>query len=221
MSKSILKNGETPHDYRIKFLNPELKLLEQIKPLRILEVFSGSGDNLCFLSEKGFNVVGVESKDKYIEKSRTLISNNDLNIKVNKVDVFKKGLPFDKDKFDFVYSYQYINHNFKNKIEYVFKEIFRVLNHKGVFSLKISDADQFNFKHVKDDLYEELDPEFGTMKYRKLAEQTFAKLSGDEKDIPHYGFTKDELLKTLTDSGFEIINIRVIKWNFVVNCTKS
>ena len=50
------------------------------------------------------------------------------------------------------------------------------------------------------------DPEFPQIKYRKLANQTFAKLEGDEKDIPHYGFYQDELVESLKQVGFKLIN---------------
>ena len=80
--------------------------------------------------------------------------------------------------------------------------------------------DQFNIKHLKNNIYQEQDPEFPKIKYKKLAKQTFEKLEGDEKNIPHYFFYKEELIKLLENIGFNIINIRTIRWNLVVNCVK-
>ena len=210
-----LKDNETPHDYRIKLDGKEIQLFKDHNVKKILEVCSGDGRNLLGLKKIGFDVIGIENP-QFLNESLT--KNN--NIQVIEHLIFDKKFPFDDEEFDCVYSYQYINHNFKNKIEDLFKEIFRVLKKDGIFSIKISDMDQFNLKHIKDDIYEEGDPEFPSIKFRKLGEQTFAKVEGDEKDIPHYAFYKNELIESLQKIGFKLVNIRIIRWKIVGNFTK-
>lgn len=210
-----LKENETPHDYRIKLDEKEIQLFKEHNVKKILEVCSGDGRNLAGLKKLGFEVRGIENSQFLNEE---LTRNN--NIKVIKHPIFDQKFPFDDEEFDCVYSYQYLNHNYKEKIEDLFEEIFRVLKNGGIFSIKISDMNQFNLKHIKEDIYEEGDPEFPKIKFKKLAEQTFAKLEGDEKDIPHYAFYKDELIESLQKIGFKLVNIRIIRWNIVGNLTK-
>ena len=183
-----------PHEYRIQLDDEELQLFKDNKVKSILEVCPGDGKNLEAFRKKGYEVKRLEN-------------------------AYEK-FPFEDDSFDCIYSYQYLNHNYKDKIEEAFKEIFRVLKENGIFSLKITDIEQFNLKYVKDDIYEEKDEEHLQIQYKKLADQTFAKLSSKEKGIPHYGFKKDELVESLEKIGFEIINIRTIRWNLVANCRK-
>lgn len=209
-----------PHDYRIKISDNELSLIKKFNIKKVLEIFSGDGRNIVFFYNKGYEVYGLESEDKYIEKSIKLIEKENLSAKIIKHPIFMQKLPFENQEFDFIYSYQYLNHNFKDQIELVLKEIYRILKKDGLFSIKISDIEQFNLKHIEGDIYEEMDPEFPQIKYRKLAEQTFAKLEGDEIWIAHYAFFESELLELMEKIGFKLINIRKIRWNIVGNFTK-
>ena len=209
-----------PHEYRTKFDVKELDLINKFNIKSILEICSGNGKNILFLSKKNYNVTGIESEDKYINKSIELINKENLSAKIIKHPIFNKKMPFDNEQFDFIYSYQYLNHNYKESIEFVFNEIYRILKKEGLFSIKISDIEQFNLKHIKEDLYEEKDKEFPQIKYKKVANQTFIKLEGEEKNIPHYAFYENELLNSLQKIGFKLINIRKIKWNIVANFSK-
>jgi SAM-dependent methyltransferase len=210
-----LKDNETPHDYRIKLDQKEIQLFEKFNVKKILEVCSGDGRNLVGLKKLGFEVIGIENS-QFIDKQLT----EKENIHVIVHPIFDQKFPFEIETFDCVCSFQYLNHNYKDQIECLFKEIFRVLKKGGVFSIKMSDMGQFNLKHVTDDIYEECDPEFPKIKFKKLAEQTYAKLEGDEINIPHYAFFKDELITSLENVGFKLINIRTIKWNLVGNFLK-
>ena len=138
-----------------------------------------------------------------------------MDIVVTQHPMFGSQMPYQDESFDCIYSYQYLNHNFKDAILEVFKDIHRILRKGGIFSITITDIEQFNLKHIKGMIYEECDPEFPQIQYRKLAEQTFAKLEGDEMWIPHYGFYEKELIEELEKIGFKLINIRKIKWNLI------
>jgi len=218
---NVLEKGETPHDFRIKILPEELELINRINPKKVLEVCSGDGQNLSFFSKKGIKIIGLESNEHLISKAINLGESHNLDFEVLKHSIFLDKFPFSNDSFDFIYSYQYINHNFKDQIEEVFKEIYRVLKSGGHFSIKVPDITQFNTKHLNGNIYVENDEEFSKIRYRKLADQTFAKLELDEIWIPHYGFKKEELIESLEEVGFELINIRQIKWNWVGNFKKN
>lgn len=221
MPKSnALKDNETPHNYRIKIEDEELNLIKNSNIKKVLEVCSGDGRNLVHFSKQGYQVFGIESEEECIKKSTELIKKAGVSAKVIKHPIFMKKFPFNDEQFELVYSYQYLNHNFKDQIEDVFKEIYRVLKKGGLFSIKITDIEQFNLKHLGGAMYREGDPEFPQLKYRKLAKQTFAKLEDDEIWIPHYGFYKLELVDSLKKIGFKLINIRKIRWNLVGNFSK-
>ncbi len=215
-----MKNNETPHDYRIKIQSEELELIRNKNIKTMLELCSGDGRNIVYFSELNYEVIGLESNESLFNKSLELIKKQKSSAQVQLHPIFNDILPFNESEFDFVYTYQYINHSFKQNIEEVFKEIYRILKKGGLFSIKVSDIDQFNVKHLEDDIYVEEDPEFLQIKFQKLANQTFTKLEGDEKGIPHYGFTQSELIDSLEKAGFKLINVRKIKWNIVANLLK-
>ncbi len=218
--KSVLKAGETPHDYRIRLAPEELNLFKERHVQHLLEVCCGDGTNLIALSKKGYALIGIESNPQLLSRALQNVREAHVSVKVMDHPIYGAAFPFADDSFDVVYSYQYLNHNFLDAIRAVFKEIYRVLKNGGIFSLKITDIEQFNLRHIRGDMYEECDPEFPKIKYRMLAPQTFAKLEGDEVGIPHYGFRLAELLSVLEGVGFKLLNARTIRWNHVVNVYK-
>jgi SAM-dependent methyltransferase len=209
-----------PHSYRIKLREEELNLFKKENVQKMLEVFCGKGENLIALEQLGFKVEGIESVKVYVNKAKEAINKENMDISVMHHPVFDSQMPYDNESFDCVYSYQYLNHNFKDAILNTFKDIYRILKKDGIFSITITDIEQFNLKHVEGMIYEECDPEFPQIRYRKFAEQTYAKLEGDEMWIPHYGFYEKELVEELEKIGFKLINIRKIKWNLIANFRK-
>lgn len=218
--KNILRNGETPHDYRIRIEKKESELMKKFDIKKVLEVFSGDGRNVVHFAKLGYSVIGIENSTKLSKDSLNLIRKESVNARILRHPIFNKKFPFDDEEFDFVYSYQYLNHNFKDRIEGVFNEIFRVLKGGGLFTIKITDIEQFNLKPLGKRIYEEHDPQFPRIRYEKVANQTFVKLEGEEEGIPHYGFYKAELADSLRKAGFKPVNIRKVRWNIVGNFTK-
>ncbi len=213
---SILKKGEKVHDFRIKFYKEELELLTQFKIKNVLEICSGDGRNLVFMKEQGYKVIGIENPD-FLDETLT----KKENITILKHPIFDKKLPFKDCEFDFVYSYQYLNHNYKDKMEALFEEFYRVVRKGGLVSIKTTSIeDGFNLRHVKNDIYEETNTDFPMIQYKKIG-QVFFKLTTKEANIPHYAFYKNELIESLKKVGFSILSIRTVGWNFVVNMTKN
>ena len=86
--------GHKPKARISKYL---LKLISQED--RILEVGCGNADMVGYLSEKGYDVTGIDKDDSGID------SNTDLNIVIG--DVLKY---FPKEKFDVVYGIHFLEH---------------------------------------------------------------------------------------------------------------
>jgi ubiquinone/menaquinone biosynthesis C-methylase UbiE len=209
---------ETPHDYRIKIEKQDLDLINKFNPKNALEVFCGNGKNSRFFSKLGMKVTAMESNIEFLNEAIKKDTNKDVEW-LNHL-IYYDAFPFEDETFDFIFSYQYINHNYKDEILNVLKEIFRVLKKGGIFSLKISDIEQFNLIHIRDNIYKDGDVEHKQIRYRKIAPQTFAKIEMDEVWIPHYAFYESELLECMEKIGFKLINIRKIRWNLVGNFTK-
>lgn len=124
---TTLNDKETPHDYRIKFAKEDLDLFKKYKIKKILEICSGDGRNLLGLSMLGYKVIGIE-KPGFVDEKLT----KSANITIIQHLIYGQEFPFKDQEFDCIYSYQYLNHNYKEKIEDVFKEIYRVLKKGGL-----------------------------------------------------------------------------------------
>jgi SAM-dependent methyltransferase len=87
-----------------------LKLFDKIgfHNKKVLEVGSGPGGNLDFLSNKRCSeIVGVDVSDKMIELSRRILWNQP--IRLQKID--GRSLPFDNDYLDLVFTSTVLQHN--------------------------------------------------------------------------------------------------------------
>lgn len=201
-----------PHGYRTKFLEPELELMRQHKIKKALDVGAGDGKNMLFLKERGFFVTGIEEDTEKVKEASP-------GLKIINCSIFR-NYPLDDESFDLVYSYQYLNHGYIEEIKSAFLEIMRVLKQGGIFSLKISDIEQFNAEKISEKEFKEKDEEFENKRYWKSAKNTFVKLDPPEKGIPHYMFDEKSLVRELESIDFETINIRKIKWNIAANFRK-
>ena len=105
--KLIAGDDEPYYRYKRKLF---LKLFDKIdfKNKKVLEVGSGPGGNLDFLTNKGcVEIVGVDVSEKMVELSKRLLK--DKNIQVHKTDGF--SLPFDDNYFDLVFTSTVLQHN--------------------------------------------------------------------------------------------------------------
>lgn len=98
---------------------------KKTKKDRILDI--GCGFYPYFLINSKF-------KEKYgVDPSVNLSSIKDTNIKLLKLDVTKKKLPFNSNYFDIVTMLAVFEHINNDKLEIVLKEIYRVLKNDGLF----------------------------------------------------------------------------------------
>jgi len=111
---------------RYNNLIKELKLKE-IKKQKILEIGSGSGLFIAYLRKKGIEAYGIEPDKKSYDASKILLRENKLNFNIKNSDGEK--IPFKKEFFDVVISFQVIEHT-KNPF-LVLKESKRVLKKGG------------------------------------------------------------------------------------------
>ena len=156
------------------------KLLKKLKARKVLDLGSGTGRNTVFLARNGFEVYGIDISEKGITETKDWLKKEDLSAHLSTQDITKK-LPFESDFFDAVISTQVIHHARIKTIEKIIKEIGRVLNTNG-FVLVTAPEDRG------------YDPERrGGWKMKLIEKHTYLPLSGPEKGLVHYFFTKETL----------------------------
>ncbi|MBI3378351.1 MAG: class I SAM-dependent methyltransferase [Nitrospirae bacterium] len=102
---------------------------------RILDIGCGYGRDSIFFGRQGFNVFALDYSHKALSILNRRISASPLkkNVVPIQYDICK-GMPFDDGYFDAVYSFLLFPVGFsETEIEYIFSEIYRVLQHNGLF----------------------------------------------------------------------------------------
>src|SRR5262249_37066656 len=121
--KIIAGDDEPYYRYKRKLF---LKLFDQINfaKKRVLEVGSGPGGNLDFLTNKGCaEIFGVDVSEKMVELSKRIFRNKKVHIQ--KID--GSSLPFGNNYFDFVFTSTVLQHNTdEGQLEKLIKSICRV-----------------------------------------------------------------------------------------------
>jgi SAM-dependent methyltransferase len=224
-----MEQNINPHNYRIKYSNEDVKIFKENNCNTLLEIFFGDGRNMINFKKDGFEVTGIDDGEQKKEKYENIPQLKEQGFNLFVQPIFDAKLPFNDNQFDGVYAWHYINHNYKEIIIELFKEIFRILKPNGIFSLRftkhenlIFDKSEYNVGDIVQMLptKEELNHGFKPESFKVLAKQTFESLEGKEKGIPHYSYRKEELIKDLEELGFKVIKIEGILWNWHIWCEK-
>ena len=103
------------------------KFLEKFnKPLNILEVGCGNGNDAYYMSEKGHNVTAIDISDYAIDEAKSLYKND--NLKFITSDFFKFKTT---DKYDLIFDRGFI-HNFSvDYFSIYFDKLYSLLKDKG------------------------------------------------------------------------------------------
>lgn len=107
----------------IKFINHALVIKDPV-----LEVGSGKGYVLNYLTNGGFDVVGVEVSEEAVKYTQ----NNYNNSKIFLYD--GKNLPFDSSTFNTVLSFDVIEHI--ETVKFHLLEVYRVLKTNGIYAFQ-------------------------------------------------------------------------------------
>ncbi len=104
----------------LKNLNPNSK---------ILDLGCGTGHLSKFISELGFEVVGIDPSKKMLDLAKGNFPD------ISFVDAISVKLPFEDNSFDYVVSIEVLRYLHKQDVMNTYKEIFRVLKPTGFFNL--------------------------------------------------------------------------------------
>lgn len=103
-------------------------VLKPKKKSKVLEIGGGEGITLVTLELNGYDAYSIEPKEKYVENARMLLKENGID--TNKVKQgYSEEIPFPDNFFDYVISYQVIEH--VGDVTKTFKEVERVLKPGG------------------------------------------------------------------------------------------
>ena len=99
--------------------------------LRVLEVGSGSGNNLWFLAREGFQCAGIDISETAVECAKKYLAGDNLEADIQVGDIV--DLPWERGSFDLVIDRIAITHNTQSEIERMHDEVVRVLRPGGEF----------------------------------------------------------------------------------------
>lgn len=120
-----------PYDSVVAFLFKNYPRNKERNDIRILEVGSGTGNNLWFAAREGFSVTGIEGSATAVEYARKRFKDENLEGEFIVGDFTK--IPFPDNSFDIVIdrgSVSYVNFHLAKE---TIREIKRVLLNQGVF----------------------------------------------------------------------------------------
>ncbi len=143
----------------------------------ILDLGCGAGRHTAYLTQKGFDVYGIDIAGEGVKKARHLLIEKGLpaNLCIGSIN----RLPYTDNSFDSIISVRVIHHGRIEAIRKTIQEMERVLTSHG-----------FIFVAVRKRIAKkERRPS------KEIAPHTYVPVDGSEKDIVHYLFTKEILKK--------------------------
>ncbi len=185
-----------PYGQLVTYFFRNLKYLPSNKPIRVLEIGCGVGNNLPLILNEGFNAYGIDGSSSAIEiAKKTLQKYNRCELKV--MDFSK--IEYEENFFDMIIDRQAIYANKTDKISRIFLELNRVLKRDGVFLSFMYNINDYHFHKIKKD------PTFA----EKIDEFTFTNFKGGTfkgTGVAHF-FTKYEIEKLCKMCKFKILTL--------------
>ncbi len=199
----IYKNNKQinkyPYDWIVSKVNRYYLKNKNLKKESVIELGSGTGNNLKFLADFGFGeIIGIEgSKQANKHAKKFLIKNK--NIKLLNLDFVK--LPLKDNKYLLCIDRGSITHNSLTDIQKTISEVYRVIKPGGYFF-----SSMFSVNHSQSLL---------SKKYKNHV-RSFANSMGVKNGIRASFFKKNEINKLF--SNFQIIEfVHEVNINYIDN----
>lgn len=134
-----------------------------LKTGKLLEIGTGQGGDANFFNLLGYEVTATD----FSEEALRLAGSDFKNINFINLDT-SKGLPFENESFDVVYSHMALHYFDKLTSEKVFKDIHRVLKPNGILAtitntMDDSEKETYNYAIIEPGFYH--DPKGITKRY--------------------------------------------------------
>ncbi len=199
---SIFKKEEKFFTGVKKDLPRVVALFKEDKVRKVLDLGSGSGRHVIYLSKEGFEVYGIDITKSGINLTKNWLRKEGLRANLKEGNIYKK-LPYFSNLFDAVISTGVICHSDIRGIRRTIKELERVLRQGDFLFLNV----RRNRKYTKINLNKILP--FGDERTlcKITGPRTCVPLEGGEKGLIHYNFTKESLRKEL--KNFRVMSINM------------
>jgi ubiquinone/menaquinone biosynthesis C-methylase UbiE len=120
-SASFRHKNEYPSDMVIEWVKRHYGNIakEKRKSIKCLDLGCGWGNNLNFLKREGFDAYGID----FSERAVTYLKSLEFQVVCSNFE----NIPFEDNSFDFVIDKSSIQHNSKQDITKIIREVYRVL----------------------------------------------------------------------------------------------
>jgi len=153
------------------------ELLGRNHASKLLDFGCGAGRHTVYFAQRGFQAYGFDKSAAAVERAKQALERENLHA-VLKVRDMTHHLLYENNFFDAVIATRVIHHAYTKNIEKIAKEINRVLRTGGYIFLQVSAHRRQDRRHP---VTTEVEP------------RTYVASEGEEKGIPHHGFTRREL----------------------------
>ena len=156
----------------------------------VLDLGCGSGRHTLFLTQQGFEVVGLDISPTGLRTTKTKLDSEKLSGHFTLADIIQ--LPFANAVFDAVISVRVIHHNRIGLIQQTVNEIWRVLQPEGLVWITVP-----------------VPRGHGSKDGCEIEPGTWVPHHGIEAGLPHHLFSEEELRALFQQ--YSILNLRVFK----------
>lgn len=147
---------------------------------KILDIGTGQGNDAEYFHKLGFEVVATDFSPVAVSDARAKVK----GVEFLEVDT-SKGLPFQDEYFDVVYSHMALHYFDEKTTKKIFEDIYRILKPGGIFATIANTA---------------LDPEKETASYTRLEAEFYEEAGGTQKR-----YFSEAGMKRFTDVLFETL----------------
>lgn len=110
--------------------------IEMLEPnVKILDIGAGFGKDVNYFCNKGFDCIGIDFCDNFIEKSKVLYD----NVRIDKMNFLEMTFP--QDCFDALWSRGALFHISKEDFHKVIEQLSNILKSNGIFYIQLIAGD--------------------------------------------------------------------------------
>jgi len=157
------------------------ELLKRNHASKLLDFGCGAGRHVTYFAQRGFQVYGFDKSAAAVERAVRALERENLHADLKVWDM-THPLPYEDRFFDAVIATRVIHHTYTKNIKKIAEEINRVLKVGGYLFLQVpAYMRQDRGEKGEDYTFKEVEP------------RTYVASEGEEKDVPHHEFTRQEL----------------------------
>ncbi len=162
------------------------RILNKIKPGKILDLGCGNCRNLLPFAKKDFECYGIDFSKKMLEYAEKYSKKNNFKVKLKKARLEK--IPFKKESFDYLLSIATLHHLNKKDQKKAVNEMFRILKKEGIALVSV--WNKWPFSLIIKNKYE---------KWKKNNKEYYRY---------YYWFTPLEIKKLFQQNGFNVLDLK-------------